>query len=176
MQKNTVLVAAVILAGAVTHTGAFFLGRAAGQRETRPAPARQPIAQCDSGGASKEDRNAVWNVWNSATAGTPDPDIPNSAPKLLGFALSALLSPDELDPQIRQNGWQMLMQKAAFSIPQEEQRTVLEALQQGTPQERVAALRRVVASDAAASALARAVLADEARVTLFLEKKQIPLE
>jgi hypothetical protein len=164
--KNMTLLAALILATAVTHTGAFVLGRMG----AKPGPVLSDSSACDpKTGTTVAQRNAVWRVWNDDDAG------PDSPEKFIGSALGMLLHPDST-PQVRNKGFTMLANKSSAYFRPDETAAIKKAVYEGTPQERADAILRIVNSDADGAALAKAILSDKARVKAFIADEMIELE
>ena len=172
--KNTVLLGAILIAAAVTHTGIFLLGRAVGKPAGPPHVAA--VATCDAKtNSSKEDRNTVWTVLNTVTSRGDIAAIPPSGAKMVGMAIAMMVDADA-PPQIRQNGLNGYFGKSQFSFSEAEQQELMTGLRSDVPAERAKALSRIVAADAASADLAKAVLADSERLQLFMTGKPVALE
>jgi hypothetical protein len=164
--KNTILLGALILMAAVTHAGAFILGR----MDAKPGLNLIDSSACDlKTGTTVDQRNAVWRVWNDDDSG------PDSPEKFVGAALGMMLHPNAL-PQTRDQGFTMMANKSGAFFSPDEIADIKKQLTQGTPQERADAVLRIVSADADGAALAKAVLSDKARVQAFISDQMIELE
>jgi len=115
-------------------------------------------------------RNVVWQVMNGAGN-----DLPPSAERRIGEILTAILDPNS-DTLSRNLALQSYLQKSTLFFTEQRISELAETLADGSPAERLGALRLIAAADKSGAELISSVLADTERLHRFFAGIEIPLE